>query len=122
VTSFPFEHTWLDPADVLAWLTHNSQSTSYDTAEVERVCSQTEAYVQRCRPEFLDALTDPPVYLPDAETYQGAVMYGARELRRKGSPAGVETIADGGATFVAQFDADIERALRTGTYTRPGAG
>jgi hypothetical protein len=57
-------------------------------------------------------------YLPDAETYQGAVMYAAREYRRRNSPAGVEMFGDV-TSFVSRFDPDIDRALQTGSYARP---
>lgn len=115
-----FTHEWLDPADVSTWLRLNSPGP-VDASELERVCAMTEKYVQRCRPEFLSD-AEPPVYTPDAEVYQGAVMYAARETRRRNSPAGIEQFADGGTTFVSKYDSDIERALRTGTWTRPGVG
>lgn len=57
-------------------------------------------------------------YFPDAETYQGAVMYAAREYRRRNSPAGIEMFGDQ-ASFVSRYDTDIERALQTGVYARP---
>lgn len=57
-------------------------------------------------------------YVPDAETYQGAVMYAAREYRRRNSPAGVEMFGDV-TSFVSRFDPDIDRALMTGSYARP---
>lgn len=57
-------------------------------------------------------------YAPDAETYQGAVMYAAREYRRRNSPAGVEMFGDV-TSFVSRFDPDIDRALQTGSYARP---
>ena len=85
----------------------------------------TEIHVQRCRPEWAgvdDADPPAPTYTPDAETYQGAVMYAGRELRRRNSPAGVETFGDVGVSFVAKYDPDIDRALRTGAYRRPGVG
>jgi len=121
-----YAHTWLDPADVTAWLTVNAGGSGYPGPQVERVCVQTEKYVQRCRPD--QYVTDPdvpdaaPVFTPDGEVYQGAVMYAARELRRRNSPTGSEAWADGGASFVSKYDSDIERALRTGTWTRPGVG
>jgi hypothetical protein len=202
-----FTPAWLDPADVAAWLRLNATTATADAAELDRVCALTEAYVQRCRPEFStdpgdsagtaavtvdgldvsvalaggtphtlhrlswgdtfsdEATTDDTgaatvshtyteagtftlvaynatanvertyrvsvpgagtvteaTYVPDAETYQGAVMYAAREYRRRNSPAGIETWAEGGAVFVAKYDADIERALRTGQWNRPGVG
>ena len=120
-----FAWTWLDPVDVTGWLRVNLPGPAGDDAETVRVCAMTEAYVERCRPEFTDTTTEPPPvpgYVPDAEVYHGAVMYAARELRRRNSPAGIETFADGGATFVAKYDADIERALRTGQWSRPAVG
>lgn len=123
-----FTAQWLDPADVAAWLRVNAQPPPEDTAALERVCALTELYAQRCRPDQWtqpDPDAVPPVesfYNPDAEVYHGAVMYAARETRRRNSPAGIETFADGGATFVAKYDADIERALRTGQWQPPGVG
>lgn len=114
---------WLSPADVKAWLRLNGQDVD-DDAEVARCCAATELYVQRCRPEFAvppDGDSG-PVYDPDAETYHGAVMYAAREVRRRNSPAGIQAFADGQVSFVARFDSDIERALRTGAWVRPGVG
>lgn len=121
----PYLHTWLDPADVTAWLTSNGQP-GYPADQVETVCAQTEAYVQRCRPDrFVPVPDDPdaaPVYTPDGEVYQGAKMYAARQLRRRQSPTGSEPYATSGQTFVARYDTEIERALRTGASTVPGVG
>lgn len=117
-----FAPAWLDPADVLQWLDSNGQPTD---GELARVCAMTETYVQRCRPDQYvpdEAGQAPPAYVPDAEVYQGAVMFAAREMRRRNSPAGVESFGDIGPTFVARWDPDIDRALHTGTWTRPGVG
>ena len=120
----PFEPIWLDPADVAAWLRKRGDLTPADQAIMARVCVQTELYVERCRPEFYDPGTEAPEtpYTPDGEVYQGAVMYAAREYRRRNSPAGTEQFAGGGAIFTAQDDDDINRALRTGPFNRPGVG
>jgi hypothetical protein len=79
-----------------------------------------EPYVERCRPEFAAADPDTGVttYTPDAEAYQGGVMYAAREYRRRNSPAGVELLGDT-ASFVTRYDTDIERALHTGAWAPP---
>ena len=120
-----FTPVWLDPDDVAAWLRLNNEPPA---ADLDRVAAMTEAYVQRCRPDQWtegDPDADPPVdpeYVPDAEVYQGAVMYAARETRRRNSPAGIEQFADGGTTFVSKYDSDIERALRTGSWNTPGVG
>jgi hypothetical protein len=126
MTVAPFTPTWLVPADVAGWLRSNAPGTGTPEAvELDRVCASTEDYVERCRPEFWEAdASDPPIetYVPDAETYQGAVMYAAREIRRRNSPSGMETSIDGNPVFVSRYDSDIERALRTGTWNRPGVG
>ena len=84
------------------------------------------AWLTQRRPFVLQAVgdthftarTDVASYAPDAETYQGAVMYAAREYRRRNSPAGIETFGDV-TSFVARFDPDIDRALQTGAWARP---
>jgi hypothetical protein len=120
-----FTWSWLDPDDVRHWLRLNGVAGDNDDFEVERVCVQTELYVQRCRQDgYTDVPDDPgtPVYLPDGEIYAGAVMYAARQLRRRNSPGGVESFGDVGITFVTKYDADIERSLRTGGWSLPGTG
>jgi hypothetical protein len=121
-----FIPTWLDPADVRLWLRDNGQPPANDDVELGRVCAQTEVHVQKVRPDGW-TFPEPPEagpaeYVPDAEIYQGAVMYAARLLRRRNSPAGVETYGGLGATFVARYDPDIDRALHTGAFTQPGVG
>lgn len=111
--------TWLAQADVRAWLRLNDQDEG-DNDLITRVCAMAEPYVQRCRPEWFT--TDPnaqTAYMPDAETYQGAVMYAAREYRRRNSPAGIEMFGESGTSFVSRYDPDIDRALQTGAYARP---
>lgn len=56
-----------------------------------------------------------------ARTVQAAIMQTARLYRRRNSPGGVEALTEGGATYVARFDPDIERMLRTGRYLKPVA-
>jgi hypothetical protein len=115
----PFEPVWLTVGDVKAWLRLNDQDTTDDDL-LASVAAMAEPYVERCRPEWFDAST-PPVYTPDAETYQGAVMYAAREYRRRNSPAGIELFGDV-TSFVSRYDPDIERALQTGAFARPIVG
>ena len=112
---------WLSQDDVRAWLRLNDQDDG-DGDLITRVCAMTEPYVERCRPEWFTpppAGSTSPVYMPDAETYQGGVMHAAREYRRRNSPAGVEAFGDAGTSFVARYDPDIEKALQTGAYARP---
>lgn len=109
-----FEPSWLRPDDVKRWLRLNDQDTSDDDL-INAVSAMAEPYVIRCRPEWITSLG---TYVPDAETYQGAVMYAAREYRRRNSPAGIELMGEV-SSFVARFDPDIDRALQTGAYARP---
>ena len=120
-----FIPTWLDPADVRKWLRDNAQPPANDDFELGRVCKQTEGHVERVRPDgwtFPEPPeAGPPLYVPDAEIYQGAVMYAARLLRRRNTPTGIE-FSDAGAVFSPRYDPQIDQALHTGAYTRPGAG
>ena len=115
-----FALAWLSPASVKAWLRLNGQDEAED-AEVRACCALTEVFVQRQRPEFAQQDTGAG-YAPDAEAYQGAVMYAAREVRRRNSPAGIQVFGDAGISFVSRFDSDIERALHMGAYAKPAAG
>jgi hypothetical protein len=120
VPSRQYTPAWLAQEDVRAWLRLNDQDDG-DGDLITRVCAMTEPYVQRCRPEWFQ-LVEPSgavEYMPDAETYQGAVMHAAREYRRRNSPAGVEAFGDAGTSFVSRYDPDIEKALQTGAYARP---
>jgi hypothetical protein len=113
-----FTPAWLAPSSVKDWLKLHAQDTD-DVALLDRVCASAEPYVQRYRPEFL--VTNPDgstTYTPDAEAYQGAVMYAAREYRRRNSPAGIEMLS-GETSFVAKYDSDIDRYLHTGPWSDP---
>lgn len=126
-----FTPVWLDPDDVRHWLRLNAAASPPDVleaAEVDRVCAQVEVYVQRCRPDAWvttgNTDPDPPVvtYVPDAEIYQAAVMLAGKVLRRRASPGGVESFGDVGIAFVAKYDPEVERMLRTGGWALPGVG
>jgi hypothetical protein len=118
---------WLDVADVKAQLRIMGADTT-DDALVTRCAAATEPQVQRARPDQYPApapLTAPrvagPVYAPDAEVYQAAVMLAARLVRRRNSPGGVETFGES-VLFVSRYDPEIARALRTGLWALPGVG
>lgn len=118
-----FAPVWLEPDDVRKWLRDNAQPPANDDVELDRVCAQTETHVQRVRADGWTYPPDPapPVYVPDAEIYQGAVMYAARALRRKNTPGGVE-FTEAGAVFSPRYDPQIDEALHTGAFTPPGVG
>lgn len=109
-----FNPVWLAPDSVKDWLRLNAQDTTDDDL-IRSVCAMAEPYVERCRPEFL---APDGTYTPNAEAYQGGVMYAAREYRRRNSPAGIEVFGDT-ASFVTRYDTDIERALHTGAWAGP---
>lgn len=118
-----FTLVWLAPSDVKAWLRLDADDDTDDDL-IRRVSCLAELYAQRCRPDaWQDATeTTPLTYVPDAEIYQGAVMYAAREYRRRNTPAGIDSVTDAGAVYVSKYDSDIERALHTGTWATPGVG
>jgi hypothetical protein len=110
-------------ADVAAWLSL-TDPTAQDVAILDTVAAQATIYAQRCR--FDRWSTDPDtgaaVFVPDVEVFQGAVMFGAREYRRRNTPAGMQNFGDGGVSYVARWDNDIDRALRVGAFRPPAVG
>ena len=123
-----FTPVWLEPGDVRKWLRDNAQPPANDAVELDRVCAETEVHVQRVRPDGW-VIPDPPdpedpdavVYVPDAEIYQGAVMFAARLLHQRNTPSGVE-FSEAGAVFSPKYDPQIDEALHTGAYTHPRVG
>ena len=114
---------WLDVADVKAQLRLSGADTADDDLVV-RCAAAVEPQVQRARPDFyptVNPLITPPVYAPDAEVYQAAVMLAARLVRRRNSPGGVESFGES-VTYVSRYDPDIGRALHSGTWSMPGVG
>jgi hypothetical protein len=119
---------WLDVADVKAQLRLAAADTGDDDL-VTRCAAAVEPQVQRARPDGWPAPAPAgraarvaaPVYTPDAETYQAAVMLAARLVRRRNSPGGVETFGES-VTYVSRYDPEIARALRTGLWALPGVG
>ncbi|AKI28621.1 hypothetical protein GMA5_7 [Gordonia phage GMA5] len=51
-----------------------------------------------------------------AHIVRGAVMLAGRIVRRRNSPAGIESFGDLGATYVARWDPDINMLLGLGGY------
>jgi hypothetical protein len=118
-----FTPSWLDIADVKAQLRLSGADTA-DDALVTMCSAAVEPQVQKARPDMWPQVTPAdvaPVYSPDAEVYQAAVMLAARLVRRRNSPAGVETFGES-ITYVSRYDPDIARALRQGIYALPGVG
>lgn len=105
---------WLDIGDVKRQLRIDAADTTDDDLITD--CSlAAEPEVIRARP---DAAADPKAS-PDA--YRGAVMLAARLVRRRNSPAGIESFAES-VTYVASFDPDLDHLLRRNRYRMPGVG
>jgi hypothetical protein len=128
-----YEPTWLAVADVKEYL-RLPAADSGDDDLVTRCAAAAEPQVERARRDgwiYHDPDTpnppDPPPptwpaeYVPDAETYQAAVMLAGRLFRRRNSPGGVETFGES-VTYVSRYDPEIARALRTGLWALPGVG
>jgi hypothetical protein len=133
-----FQPAWLAVGDVKEQLRLSGADTA-DDALVTRCAAAVEPQVQRARPDGWPApvpATDDagevllfggqpvivqPVYAPDAEVYQAAVMLAARLVRRRNSPGGVESFGES-VTYVSRYDPDIARALHSGLWALPGVG
>jgi hypothetical protein len=111
---------WLQIDDVKSQLRIDLVDVDDDDL-IGRATDSAEIEVERARWDQFDTTTDPPTFTPNAEVYQGAVMLAARLVRRRNSPAGIETFSDSVA-YVSRWDPDIQRALRQGAYAYPGTG
>ena len=108
---------WLLLADVKRQLALDNTDTTDDVL-INDCIEATEPEVCRARP---DACIPPstPADFPDA--YRGGVMLAARLVRRRNSPAGIESFGES-VTYVAAYDPDLDRFLRRGRYRLPGVG
>lgn len=114
---------WLAIGDVKEQLRIMGADTT-DDALITRCSAAVEPQVQRARPDLYPTpgpLDAAPIYTPDAEVYQAAVMLAARLVRRRNSPGGVESFGES-VTYVSRYDPDIGRALHSGTWAAPGVG
>jgi len=109
--------TWLDPADVRAWL---RLPAGQDDDLIAMCCSAAAVTVERCRPDMWSA-DEPPVYRPDPEVYQGSVMFSAKVYRRRNSPAGVESFGES-VIYTSTKDAEVAIFLRQGQFAMPAVG
>jgi hypothetical protein len=112
---------WLAVADVKSWL---RLTDTVDDAILGDVCASVQPWVERCRPEWTQFDESGAVvvgYTPDPETYRGAVMFAAKLYRRRNSPGGIEAFGDS-LSFVARWDPEVARFLRTGDYAIPAVG
>lgn len=111
---------WLLLADVKRQLAIDATDTNDDVL-IQDVIDASESEVCRARPDSWDAVDESitPAGSPDA--YRGGVMLAARLVRRRLSPAGIESFGES-VTYVASFDPDLDRFLRRNRFRLPGVG
>lgn len=95
---------------VAAWLGANDPQHADEMAHIAAVVPAINAYVRSYRTPPADGQPWP------ATLVQGAVMLAARNVRRRNSPAGVETVGDLGAVYVSRFDRDLDQLLGLGDF------
>lgn len=106
---------WLPLDTVLGHL--RIESDSDDAAQVEQWRQGAAAWVQRKL-----GVQDASTWQPTADVRQGAVLLCARLWSRRGTPAGLASFAEFGATAILRLDPDVERLLGLGRYGRPRVG
>lgn len=98
---------------VAAWLSANEPGFTDDGQHIQVVVPAVNSWIATFRKPDVDA--SGAASWP-AHVQHGAVMLAARNVRRRNSPAGVETAGDGTAVYVARFDRDLDSLLGLGTY------
>ena len=113
---------WLLIGDVKDQLRLDGDDTDDDLL-IARCIGSAQIKMQRARAGQYVPAPDPapPVYTPDGEVYQTAVMLAARLVRRRNSAAGIETFSDTIA-YVSRWDPDLQQGMRTGAYAWPAVG
>jgi hypothetical protein len=120
---------WLLLDDVKRQLAIDGTDTADDVL-IQDIIDATEPEVCRARPDSFSAgvfatrghrarAATTPADHPDA--YRGAVMLAARLVRRRLSPAGIESFGES-VTYVASYDPDLDRFLRRNRQRMPGVG
>lgn len=108
---------WLLIADVKRQLAIDGTDEGDDVL-IQACIDAAEPEVMRARP---DAQTPPPSATQYPDAYRGGVMLAARLVRRRNSPAGIESFGES-VTYVAAYDPDLDRFMRRGRYRMPGVG
>jgi hypothetical protein len=101
-------------ADVKQWLKIPVTDTADDVL-IGQCAGAAEPVVTRARP---DAAADPTA---NPEAYQAGVMLAGKLVRRRNSPAGIESFGDS-VTYVAAYDPELALLLRRGSNRLPAVG
>ena len=99
---------------VKRWLYANDPAVSDDAAVIADVVAAVNAYVR----SYMGAPVNDQ--WPE-DVRMGATLLAARNVRRRNSPAGVESGIEG-ATYIPSRDRDLDQYLRLGAYRRPVVG
>lgn len=120
-------HDWLDAAEARGYL---KVTAGTDAAGVVESCRVAAARViERQRPEVGLELLDPAGTPADADRLAGeladlvlgGILLTARLYARKGSPQGVATFGELGASMILRTDPDIGMLCGIGRYGKPVA-
>lgn len=98
---------------VAAWLSANLPGFDDDAQHINAVVPAVNSWIKSFQTPLLAA--DGSRYWPE-HVVHGAVMLAARNVRRRNSPAGVETAGDGTSVYVARYDRDLDSLLGLGAY------
>lgn len=111
--------SWLPASDLLGYLKVAAGSENESTVELCRVAACR--VVERVRRDLkLSTVTDPTQVGEDVR--HGTILLAARLYARKGSPQGIATFGELGASTILRTDPDIGLLLGIGRYGKPAVG
>jgi hypothetical protein len=93
-----------------------------DDAIVTAAVDATNRYVRGLPAAQVDTDPAPADWTDYADVVLGANMLGARLVRRRNSPDGVQAMTEAGVAYVARADPDIAMLLQLGAYAPPSVG
>lgn len=112
-------HEWLPAADVLDHVGVEAETPA--VAGVERARLAAASIIERNRPDLVDAFNaDPPTI--GAEFVEAGCLLAARLHARKGSPAGIASYGEFGASAILRFDPDVAMLIGVGRAAKPVIG
>lgn len=123
----PTPYAWLPEAAALDYL---DVAQGGDQAVTVESCRKAAcAVIERVRPDLLvgtdtdaDGIVDTWTFTPGDDVVQGALLLIGRLYARKGTPAGIATFGELGASTILRTDPDVQLLVGLGRYATPRIG
>lgn len=124
----PQPYPWLPIDDVAAWVGVDTEGDPQVATSLETVRRAAAAHCERQRPDLRVDLYDPEgepagyTWTVDDDRKLAGLIAAARLWSRRGTPAGLASFGEFGASEILRLDPDVSRLLGTGRHATPRVG